>query len=174
MKHLFFLIALVASLSLNAQITKNNWLVGGSAAFSYVKQKSGSESEQFNFDLSPNFGYFFWDRIAVGSKGEYIRNSNLNTSGSSEILFLSPFARYYISAVESISNFFVEASYGYNLISNNNSEQYSIKGGLALFLNSSVAFEIAVSYVDRNSKSQFVGSRRILLGFGLQIHLEKL
>jgi len=33
MKTLFFLFTIVASLSLNAQITKNNWLVGGELNF---------------------------------------------------------------------------------------------------------------------------------------------
>ena len=73
MKTLFFFIVFSLSLTLNAQITKGNWLVGGDIGFSYSKSKPEStiNSESFNIDLSPNIGYFFWDKLALGTRVNY-------------------------------------------------------------------------------------------------------
>ncbi|MBZ9651544.1 hypothetical protein [Psychroflexus montanilacus] len=179
MKHLFFLILLVASLSLNAQITKNNWLVGGSAAFSYTENDNEINSRNFRLSLSPNIGYFFWDKLAFGLRPNYFFNRGRSDSGrsKSERIMLAPFARYYLLEAERKINVFVETAYNINidLLSNRGSpESFEIKGGLAIFLNSSVALETSLSYNNSNSKNQFVGSHSLLLGFGLQIHLEKL
>lgn len=179
MKHLLFFIALVASSHLNAQITKNNWLVGGDAAFSYTRTNPEINGRQFQINLSPNIGYFFWDKLAFGLRSSYnltrVR-SDLNRSKSERIM-LSPFARYYILEADRDMNLFIESAYGVliDIVGDRrNPEEFSLKAGLAMFLNSSVAFEASLSYINYNSKDQFVGDHTLLLGLGLQIHLEKL
>jgi hypothetical protein len=179
MKHFLFLIALVASLSLNAQITKNNWLVGGSAAFSYTENDNESNSNNFRLSLSPNIGYFFFDKLAFGLRPNYFLNRSRSDSGSSksERIMLAPFARYYLLEADRKINVFVEGAYNIDIDvfgDGDNPESYEIKAGLAIFLNSSVAFETSLSYINSYSKNQFVGNHTFLLGFGLQIHLEKL
>ena len=179
MKTLFFFIALVASFHLNAQITKNNWLVGGSAAFSYTRTNPEINGRLFEMNLSPNIGYFFWDKLAFGLRSTYNLTrgrSDLNRSTTERIMLL-PFARYYLLEADRDMNLFVESAYGVRIDivgDRRNPEEFLLKGGLAIFLNSSVAFEIALSYINFNSKDQFVGDHTLLLGFGLQIHLEKL
>jgi hypothetical protein len=179
MKHFLLLIALVASLSLNAQITKNNWLVGGSAAFSYTRTNPEINGRLFEMNLSPNIGYFFWDKLAFGLRSTYNftrQRSDLNRSETERVM-LAPFVRYYLLEADRDLNLFVESAYGVQIDiigDRRNPEEFSMKGGLSIFLNSSVAFEIALSYINYNSKNQFEGDHTVLLGFGLQIHLEKL
>ena len=178
MKHFLLLIALVASLSLNAQITKNNWLVGGSAAFSYTENDDQANSNNLTLSLSPNIGYFFLNKMALGLRPNYFLNGSSGSGTSkSERIILAPFVRYYFLEAEKKINVFVEGAYNIDIDvfgDGDNPEDFEIKAGLALFLNSSVAFETSLSYINSNSKNQFVGSHTFLLGFGLQIHLEKL
>ncbi|WP_019039447.1 outer membrane beta-barrel protein [Psychroflexus tropicus] len=179
MKHFLLLIALVASLSLNAQITKNNWLVGGSAAFSYTENDNQSNSNNLRLSLSPNIGYFFLDKLALGPRPNYFLNRGNSDSGTSksERIILAPFVRYYFLEAEKKINVFAEGAYNLDIDvfgDGDNPEDFEIKAGLAIFLNSSVALETSLSYINSNSKNQFVGNHTFLLGFGLQIHLEKL
>jgi hypothetical protein len=178
MKTLFFFFLLTLSITLNAQITKGNWLVGGDIAFSYSKSKSQSinDSESFIIDASPNVGYFFWDKLAFGTRVNYFRSRFESSSGNSELdsFLVSPFVRYYFLNEKKRTNPFLESSYRFSLEDENKAEEFSFKGGIAVFLNSSVAVEISLNYLNSNSKNQFVGSHTILLGFGIQVHLEKL
>ncbi len=71
-------------------------------------------------------------------------------------------------------NPFMESSYRFSLVNENNSKEFSAKGGVAIFLNSSVAFEASLNYLNSISKNTYVGDHTFLLGFGIQVHLEKL
>ena len=174
---LFFFIALAFTLTTNAQITKGNWMFGGDIAFSYSKSKPKSivNSKTFDMNLSPNVGYFFWDKFAVGTKINYTFSQSKSDSGTSkfERLLVSPFVRYYFLETEKPINFFLESAYRFAILNENNSTEFSVKGGAAIFLNSSVAFEIALEYLNSNTNTAYVGLNTILLGFGVQIHLEK-
>lgn len=175
MKTLFFSILLITSLSLSAQITEGYWMVGGNAAFSYSKFKSGTGSETFKMDISPDIGYFFFDKIAVGAEVHYFISRSKFDYGTSKSdrLFLSPFVRYYFLEVNKPINVFLESSYRFSTLSVRHSTAFSVKGGLALFLNSSVAFEITLEYLNSNAHNIYVGSHTILLGFGIQVHLKR-
>ena len=58
------------SFSLNSfsQITKGNWLVGGSGTYSSTKYNSAQsiDGKTSTFQISPNIGYFFVDKLACG------------------------------------------------------------------------------------------------------------
>jgi len=178
MKTLFLFLVLVISLNLSAQITKSNWLVGGDIAFSYSKSKpeSSVDLETFNINLSPNIGYFIWDKWAFGLRTDFTRSRSKSDSGTSEFdsFQLSPFVRYYFLETDKMVNPFLESSYRFSLINENNSEEFSAKVGVAIFLNKSVAFEMSLNYLNLKSKNEFVGNHTLLLGFGIQVHLEKL
>lgn len=175
---LFFFLALAFSIAANAQITKNNWLVGGDVAFFYSKSKPEStvDSQAFNINISPNLGYFFWDKLALGTRVEYSLSRYKTDSGTSNFnqFLVSPFARYYLLDVDKMVNPFLESSYRFSLIGENNSQEFSAKGGVAIFLNSSVAFEASLNYLNSISKNTYVGDHTLLLGLGIQVHLEKL
>ncbi len=175
---LLLFLAIAFSMTTNGQITKNNWLVGGDVAFSYSKSKPEStvDSQAFNINLSPNVGYFFWDKLALGTRAEYTLSRYESDSGTSKFdrFLVSPFARYYFLNIDKLVNPFLESSYRFSLIGENNSQEFSAKGGVAIFLNSSVAFEASLNYLNSISKNTYVGDHTLLLGFGIQVHLEKL
>lgn len=177
MKTLFFFIVFSLSLTLNAQITKGNWLVGGNIGFSYSKSKPEStiNSESFNIDLSPNIGYFFWDKLALGTRVNYFYSHYKSDSGNSKFdsFFISPFVKFYLLSEEKMINPFLESSYRFNLLDDTNLDEFSAKAGMAVFLNSSVAIEASLNYLNSKTTNQFVGSHTFLLGFGIQVHLEK-
>lgn len=99
-------------------------------------------------------------------------NSNLNYG-------FTPYVRYYFRKSDKIINPFFQASYGFirsKIIAErgyNIASEYRLKGGTALFLNSSVALEITVEY---NSSIKNVNNfqyNNFVAGIGFQIHLEK-
>ena len=64
---IFTIILFFTSLSYS-QITKNNWLVGGSGNFKTTKTEKLSDGtkpydDRTIFSISPNIGYFFYDKL---------------------------------------------------------------------------------------------------------------
>lgn len=169
----------------NAQITKGNWMVGGSGSFSYADTKpknsnsSGtninySDSGTYSITLEPNIGYFIKDKLAIGMKisiiNSFIEFKTLNPDDS--YISISPNFRYYFLDVDKTYNVFVEPSFNY--YTNNslgNASGFGLKSGLAIFLNSSVAIEPSLNYV-YNESSEFKRNN-VFLGIGIQVHLEK-
>lgn len=172
-------IALVLfTMSVKAQITKGNWMVGGNADFSTNKSSDKSSSTVIN--LTPNVGYFFIDKLSVGTMiNYYLAKSKFeDANGKYETLNLGPFIRYYILQNEKRTNFFIESSYNFSLKQDNKNTLFASKLGVAVFLNSSVAFESFIKY----SRYDFKYENNILpdsytnglsFGIGLQIHLIK-
>jgi hypothetical protein len=187
MKTIKLLIATISlfNLTANAQITKGNWMVGGSGSFSYAKTKpknsnsSGTninytDSGTYSITLEPNIGYFIKDKLAVGLKlnllNSFTEFNSLNLNDS--YVSISPNFRYYFLNVDKVYNVFVEPSFNY--YTNNslgNASGFGLKTGLAVFLNSSVALEPSLNYV-YNESSEFKRNN-IFLGIGIQVHLEK-
>ena len=177
MKTLFFLIVLVISLSLNAQITKGNWLVGGDASFnnSRVLDDDGNEiSRGHGIRINTNLGYFVLNNLAVG----FVPNFNYGkTEGRPSSLGygIGPFTRYYFLKSEKKINVFADANIIYSSsktegVSRTHNSSYRVKVGSALFFNNSVALEFAIGYHSANFSTI---TNTIELGFGFQIHLEK-
>lgn len=175
--YFIFLLTLFLSVYSNAQIEKGFWMLGGDASFTYGKSKPNSvlDSESFNIDISPNVGYFVWDKFALGTKLDYYRSRTKFASGTSkyDAFWVSPFARYYFLEDEKPVNIFLESSYKFSILKENKITALSVKSGVALFLNQSTALEISLQYLNSNTKDIYVGSSAILLGFGYQLHLEK-
>src|SRR5699024_8533989 len=142
---LFFLLFLSFSPVANAQITRGNWLVGGNAAFSYSKNKPNPTVEgahSFKIEITPNMGYFLWDKLAVGTNLHYVRFRLKSDSGNAKYdnFLVSPFVKYYFLNEDKMVNPFLESSYRFNLIKGNHAKEFSAKAGVAIFVNSSVAY----------------------------------
>ena len=172
---ILFFILFATSFALNAQITKGNWMVGGDATFLYADGKIDIGGKTFTMRCSPNIGYFFFDKMAAGIKTDYTFSRTKVPNGTStfEMLSLAPFARYYFLEIEKPTNVFLESSYSMSVLNNSSNKEFILKGGTAIFLNSSVAFEIALEYANSTSKNVYIGDNKILLNFGIQVHLEK-
>ena len=164
----------------NAQITKGNWMVGGSGNFSSTVAESKSsnfptsESKGMSVNLSPTFGYFVADKLALGVSPVFgyskIDGANNNTSYGA-----GPFIRYYLLKPEKLINILTHISYYYGSSGTSTSNNINFKTGPAIFLNSSVALELTLEYAIGQNKSDFSTStfKVFNVGLGLQIHLEK-
>ena len=187
MKTLFFFLILATSLSTNAQITKGNWLVGGSGSFSSIiaesKNSMGEEIETHSsgLQINPNIGYFLADKFVAGlDLGINLANSQ-GPDNSNWSLGFGPFVRYYFLKPEKLINIFSEAnfSYGFGLSEFNkdrNSTGYGLGAGSVLFFNSSVGLEFSVNYTDtvsRDNSDSDSNFKNFFVALGFQIHLEQ-
>ena len=179
---LFFIITLFYCFSTNAQITKGNWMVGGSGNFTSYKstlQNNNTEITQTGnaFQLSPNLGYFIVDKVSLGAFMSFSFSNPSGDNNNSQGYGVSPFVRYYFRKSDKIINLFLQASYGFyegksESGGSNKTSGYNIKGGPAIFFNSSVALELTIDY-DSSKYNSDSKSNNFIIGIGFQIFLEK-
>jgi hypothetical protein len=188
MKTLFFFLVISISLTLNAQITKDNWLVGGN--FRFYNEKSESTNNHFSttqkglgVNLSADLGYFLMDKFAIGLVPTF-GYGNPEGSGNSGYGFgIGPFVRYYFLNPDKRINIFSHLEYQFNNgyrqgDRTTETQNFNIKAGPTIFFNNSVAMEITLEYVygkvtsfsGNGSESRMNGFN---IGIGFQIHLEK-
>ncbi len=180
---IFFIITILFTLSVHSQITKGNWMVGGSGSFiNYKNTYPDNNTERtytgYYLDLSPNVGYFVVDNFSIGSVVSFSFGNPSGPDNNNLGFGLAPFVRYYFRKSDKIINPFIQASYGFYRGKKqsggyNKSSEYRLKGGSAFFLNSSVAVEFTIEY--NSSLKNFNNNQydNITTGIGLQIHLEK-
>jgi hypothetical protein len=190
MKKAILLVITTCSIFFNAnsQITKGNWMLGGDAGFSSNQSINViGESTTSIFHLSGNVGYFITNKFAIGLKPNLLFESTKRENGklSQNISAVGPFIRYYFFPFDGRINFFTEGSYslginksyGNGISSYNFSNQinsFSFIGGPAIFLNSSVALELSLGYIqNRIIDGTKNGTNIFQIGLGLQFHLEK-
>ncbi|WP_395064159.1 hypothetical protein [Flavobacterium sp.] len=171
------LICLLLALISNAQITKGNWMVGGSGYFnnSNAKNSNGDEIQSSTgFAVQPNLGYFFYNRFAGGLMASYSYGKTKGGNSNSG-LGVGPFIRYYILKPEKIINFLLEANYYYGKDFNKSDyvTNYGFKAGPVIYFNSSVGLELLAKYQHVFYSSDSFTSNSFQIGLGFQIHLEK-
>ena len=168
---LFFFIVFGMGLTANAQITKGNWMVGGTGSFTNtdVRDEIGNEiGNSSQVRLNPNIGYFFFDKFATGLIGQFIYGKAKNGPSNSDY-GIGPFARYYFLKSDNQINLFVDGSYVYY---SSNGSFYNFKAGPVLYFNNSVGLELTFGY----GSTKFTGDYQLnefRVGLGFQIHLEK-
>jgi len=176
---LFFTAILFCSITTNAQITKGNWMVGGDASLSIISSNNSSKTTILN--ISPNIGYFLFDKLSLGSLLNYSNSKTKDGLGGSVIyknINIGPFIRYYILNKEKDYNVFYESSYNLSLLKENKNTEFGNKLGTVIFLNSSVGLEFSLKYSWNKFKypNEILPdskSNNFIFGLGLQIHLEK-
>lgn len=187
MRTLFFFLVLATSVTLNAQITKGNWIVGGSGSFTsstaITEDASGRKvySKATGIQLDPNIGYFPTDKFVVGLDTGIGFSNPPERNNSNWALGFGPFARYYFLKPENLINLFSEANFLYSMgLSEINSDRTSTRFGFStggvLFFNNSVGLELSLNYTDTTSKRDGIFNARfkdIFIGLGFQIHLKK-
>lgn len=176
MKTLFFFLVLTFSLGLTAQITKGNWLVGGSGEYTNqtYNYDDGDSFKREYITIKPNAGYFLKDKFAVGSALRFEKFDNANIYG------IGLFSRYYFLKPNKPFNLFAQIHYDFvHTVSDlnindkaiNNSSFYGARIGQVVFFNNVVGIEFAMVYERGNSSSSNSETFKAVLGF--QIHLEK-
>jgi hypothetical protein len=181
----------------NGQITKGNWLVGGSANFSStnveVKTSTGIITNyQVKYSLAPNIGYFIIDKLAAGMKAGLTYDDAHYAAevggGYSKITWFDfgPFLRYYYLGTDKRINVFTEANYSFGVGSTHPGKAtrygYSFNAGPVVYFNSSVGIEFTIGYrstkntnigIDVNNQDISTKSKSVQVGIGLQVHLER-
>jgi hypothetical protein len=200
MKKLFIAFVFVFILqSAQSQLTKGNWLVGGSGSFYSSNTFTENpvfrqKAEEFNLSVVPTIGYFFIDKFVVGlspnfswgkgTNGDAIdANGNIIGSGASSNIkrfLIGPFARYYLLDTEKPYNILIGASYQYGIYSSKPTtgklNTFSVAAGPVIYFNSSVGLEFTLGYTSRidDIKDNYKTTQKGLqIGIGFQIHLEK-
>lgn len=177
---LSFLITLLLNSYAISQISKDNWLVGGNAKFSVLKNSSEAslKFKQTNFQINPTIGYFLADKFAGGLRISYTYGNN-SINNSSHVLAIGPFIRYYFLPKDKVFNILADGSYSYGIISGQGSintqksNTYSLAAGPVLYFNSSVGLEFLFGY-SSTKVNGFAGSNNELqFGIGFQIHFER-
>lgn len=181
MKKIFLLI--IASLTINyanSQITKGFWMFGGTGSvISGSTTTLNTTYKATAISLNPRGGYFIANKLATGLALNYdYQKSGVGTSFSepSQAIGLSSFLRYYFLVPTNRINILSEINGGFNkpLNSNKAAFQYGFLGGIAIFLNSSVAIEILPGYrastINGSTPSKL---KTFILNIGLQVHLER-
>ncbi len=175
---LLFATTLLFALTSNAQITKGNWMVGGSASFSSSNTKADvntSSTKSYDVNLNPEIGYFIINKLSGGLRLSLINSSFKSDQGNSKYsnTEIGPFVRYYFLNAERNTNVFLEPSYNFTTSKNNNKEStIATKGGFVVFLNSSVGFEVSLEYLIEKFNN-VSDTNTIKFGIGVQVHLEK-
>ena len=172
---LFFLIVFTTVLTVNAQITKGNWMVGGDAYFASKNYDSGATKDITNeIRINPNLGYFFIDNLVGGLQTNlsFTNSDPGNNRTKNHSLGFAPFARYYFLESSKRINIFTEANYSFSFGKTQNWNGYGLKAGTVMFLNASVGIEFSLNYTDTSRKSDDFKIKTFLVGLGFQIHLE--
>src|SRR5437763_1586608 len=78
-------------------ITKGDWLVGGTESYLSYQYKGNSNSKMNTWNFTPRYGYFVRDKLALGLSLNYSSNSqpNLSNSYTYSNFQAAPFVRYY-------------------------------------------------------------------------------
>ncbi|MCO5237936.1 MAG: hypothetical protein M9904_14575 [Chitinophagaceae bacterium] len=164
----------------DCQITKENWLVGGNAAFSQLQSssRSAAQSKRTSFQITPLVGYFLWDKFAAGLNPSLTYVSN-NVGSTNTIINIGPFIRYYFLNEENIINLFAESGYAYGSITGKGQEKgqhlntFSFSGGPVIYFNSSVGLEFIIAYNTTKAVGFSGNNSKLQFGIGFQIHLER-
>ena len=176
-----FFISVLFTVTVNSQITKTNWMVGGNANMNSGKTKytsnNGSTTENSfkGVKIQPSIGYFLLDKFAVGITPFVAINSYDN---STETLYgIGPFARYYLLKPEKNINMLTHLGYTYNGNNRNSTitNEFIAKFGPVIYFNSSVGIEMTLDYYSNNTHSELTDSSNngFAISFGFQIHLDK-
>lgn len=176
-KLLFSLLFVLLTFIAEAQITKTNWLVGGSANVYRQQEKLlGTDIKSTSIELSPNLGYFIVDKFAVGLQPSfgYLYYTKSSYHSQSTSWSVGPFARYYFLPVENRTNFFASMAYQYFSSSGGDSHDLLVfSGGPVIFFNSSVGLELTANYKIFKQHNTDNSSKTFFIAIGLQVHLEK-
>ncbi len=177
MKKIILLTNLFYSLTINAQLTKNYWLVGGDMNYEKYQSKIERNNNYSNFITNIKSGTFVIDKLVLGINLNLIAFSEKYTQPDGSIskrkqsnFSLGPFVRYYILNTEKTFNLFINSKLGFK---KNKEIEFEQGIGIVYFLNSSTGIELSGGYNFISSNYTNQSYNRILLKLGIQFHLIK-
>lgn len=162
----------------NSQISKNSWILGGE--FRLTSQKEELNNQKFvAYSITPAFGYFIADRIAVGLQSDFTKNviteipiirvaQNTNSIG--------PFARMYFLNETQKANVFGELGYRYTWARDENygtvykSNGYTVKAGPSFFVSKNISLEFALGFFHSKDTRNHYKLNQFQTGLGFKVH----
>jgi hypothetical protein len=191
LKTFLFLASLLYSAKSEAQLNKGTWIVGGVGSYSSTRNiySYGSiylDTKVTEINISPNIGYFIFDKFNAGLKPTFTKYKAHETSAGGggrtdeTRLEIGPFARYYFLNKEKVFNLLTEASYQFGVADfrkeKGNNSTLSLMAGPVLYFNSSVGLEFLFGYYKRHEKleaSAETEEKGFRISIGFQFHLER-
>ena len=182
------------------QITRHNWLVGGTGLFNSTTYTNdlGLQSLRYtNIQLSPVIGYFFVNKFAGGLKLSLATSRSKNISdgagynlGKNNSYGFGPFLRYYFLGIDKQFNILIDGSHQYQIergggvsstgsatlpvpITQYSKNTFSIVAGPVIYFNSSVGLEFLAGYTISKYVQNKSSIKSVQVGLGFQIHLER-
>jgi hypothetical protein len=194
------LLAILMTKYSTGQITKHNWLVGGTGLFNSTTHTNdlGLQLMRYtNIQLSPAIGYLFVNKFAGGLKLSFATSRNKNISDGAGYNLeknnsygFGPFLRYYFLDTDKQFNILIDGSYQYQIergggvsssgntpipvpITQYTKNTLSIVAGPVIYFNSSVGLEFLIGYTTSKYVQNKSSIKSVQVGLGFQIHLEK-
>ncbi len=130
-----------------------------SGSFGIGSTKFPDDSKENTFNISPRFGYFLNDFIAVGAQAGYSKQKEENANGDDVVdnstFTIGAFGRYYLMPAQKFS-FFGELGLGYGTtedIDDNkvNGVNIAVAPGLSYFVSKHFALEATFGILGYNS-----------------------
>lgn len=171
-KVLFFTCLVIVSQVSFSQISKNQWLVGGSVDFFTRKQ---GEIRATEIHFSPNAGYFFANKFAGGLRLNLNSEKVKGEDNVAVYLLFAPFLRYYFLPVDNKVNILGDISYGFGSTGESDKRslnEFSIQAGPSVFVTKNIGLEFALFY--KSTGGDAYGDKRANhfgLNVGFQVHL---
>ena len=157
--------------SLNAQIMKNDWLLGGGIKFASNKV---ADIKTSMFEFSSNAGYFFVNNFAGGLRAD-INSVKLEDEDAVSSTLISPFLRYYFLPGDRKVNIMLDGSFGFGSTSGlgetTSQSGFGFAAGPAIFFNKHTAIEFTLGYNSMKYEDDPDRSNTFTVGVGFQIHL---
>jgi hypothetical protein len=199
MKKLKTLLFIFAPLSLFAQISKNQWLVGGGALAQYSENNLNSNKE-VDVRVPSQIGYFVADKFAMGVRGQYHFNMTKSDyfTGNNYYYYyyksvrqyqkefsVGPFIRYYFLPTQNRFNLFLDLSYGYGKSTSKIDLNYgpieykrqtnilNVNIAPVFIINKHLSTELMIAYFLQKEQGAKTLYTDFLVGLGFQIHLGK-
>lgn len=173
---LVVLLAFIPNL-MHSQISKGDYLLGGSIYLGYVDGNyfngSDNDNRQFSISLNPSAGYFIKDKFAIGTSLSYNFNYNIKNNSSYHGLAIGPYLKYYFLEKERNVNVFSRLSYNFEINESfeNSRSNFNIGAGPVFFINKSIAIETGIYY--NYSKFENYNIHNIYMGAGFNLHLDR-
>ncbi|MBW6537704.1 MAG: outer membrane beta-barrel protein [Mariniphaga sp.] len=198
MKSIVTLALLIVLFStVTAQTEKGKFLLGGSSNFTATFLKSQTETENYESDpvsastieFSPQFGYFVVNGLAIGLDVpiSFSTEKDDGDKFKTSTWLVGPFVRSYLGG-QNVKPF-LQASIGFGKSKYDSNYEYihypdditkfdlfgyEAGGGISMFINQHVAFDVAVGYASVRSKFKNVykeNAKTTVSGFGASFGL---
>ena len=187
---LLLLIIFHLSFTSFSQITKNNWIIGGSGKL--FSNNSDYSSTAYSYtakftqiDISASVGYFLIDKLALGLRPTFSSiKGKVTTPGglitNTQRYWLGPFARYYFLPTGNQINLLTDLDYQFGIFNSKGYRgdltSFGAFAGPVIYFNNCVGIELLFGYA-YSKEDMEDASKTIHKGFqtsiGFQIHLEK-